>query len=210
MLLRLQGLVLFLVLPLAIHLQLAQPIEPLAALLIGTGLLLIQPISAAPFVRRNLWRRCVWSGAEIAPGCEYRVLSGGGEWVFRTAGSAQRDQAARFFTFGQRFAWPLRIVFYGPLAYFVVMEVLRLSGFDGGTSAAVNRLVFQGGIGAASLVVFATHGRIEPVPHHAREAVRFPFPVQSVALLGVSWTLLTFAAVGAWWLASAIIRLQAA
>jgi hypothetical protein len=207
MVLRLQGLLLFLVLPLAIYLLVSQPCWPLPALLVGVGLLLSHRFLASPFVRQKLWQRCVWTGAEIAPGCEYRIRARGGEWVFRAFSERERDRAARFFTFCHRYAWLLRIVFLGPLAFYVVMEILRLTGIAGGTSSDVNRMVFLGTIGLACLLVYVACRLVEPIPHHAKEIVSFPFGVHVFALLGISWTLLIFAFTGAWWIATLAVRL---
>ena len=208
MALRIQGLLLFLFIPLVLWLFLAQPVHPLAALLLGIALMFAHRLVAAPFVDKHLDKRCVWSGAEIAPGCSYKIESSGKVRSFNAMTDAHRDRAARFFTFAQKFAWPLRVAILGPLAFYLAMELLRLLGREV-TSHELNAAIFQGLIGLTTLTTFVAHRFVEPIPH-MKGPVKFPFPVHNVALLGVFWTLLVFAGVGAWWLYSAAMRLPSA
>jgi hypothetical protein len=207
MILRLQGLLLFLFIPLVLFLFLVQPFHPLAALLIGVALMFGHRLIAAPFVDRNLDFRCIWSGEEIAPGCQYKVTSSGETRTFNAYNDPRRDKAGRFFTFAQKFAWPLRIAILGPLAFYLVMEILRLSGNEV-TSHALNAAIFQGLIGLTTLTTFVAYRFVDPIPH-MKGPVKFPFPVHNVALLGIGWTLWVFAVVGAIWIYQAVRALLA-
>jgi hypothetical protein len=204
---RLQGLVLFLFIPLVLWLFVAQPGNDLVALLAGVAIMFGHRFIAAPFVDKFIDRRCVWSGAEIAPGCGYRVTSSGATRTFNSYTDSVRDHTARFFTFAQQFAWPLRIAILGPLAFYLVMEIARAAGAEV-TSRALNLVVFQGLIGLTTLTTFIAYRFVKPIPH-MKGPVTFPFPVHNVALLGIFWTLLVFAGVGAWWVYSAIMGLKA-
>lgn len=196
MALRLQGLALFLFIPAVLYLFLAQP-GGWVGLVVGVVLMLGHRLVAVPFVLRNIERRCVWSGAEIAPGCVYKVEASGRTWDFHHYNEARRDKAARFFTFAQKLYWPLRIAILAPLAFFLVMELLRHFGMEV-TDATTNNLVFRGVIGATTLTTFIAHRFVAPIPH-MKGPVKFPLPVHNLALLGIFWTLLVFAGVGAWW-----------
>lgn len=206
MTMRLQGLALFLFIPLVLWLFLAQPGPDLVALLAGVAIMLAHRFVAAPFVDANLEKRCVWSGQEIAPGCGYKVTSSGKTRTFFSYNDAYRDHAARFFTFAQRYAWPLRIAILAPLAFYLVMEILRAVGVEA-TSHTLNAIVFQGVIGATTLTTFIAYRFVTPIPH-MKGPVTFPFPAHNIALLGIFWTLLVFATVGAWWLYSAAVGLK--
>jgi hypothetical protein len=195
--LRLQGLALFLFIPVVLYLFLVQPLHPLGALLAGIVIMFAHRFIAAPFVDAHLDKRCVWSGAEIAPGCGYKVNSSGQVRTFNSYSDDVRDQAGRFFTFAQKFAWPLRIAILAPLAFYLVMESLRLAGHEI-TSHEINVLVFRGMIGLTTLTTFIAYRFVTPIPH-MKGPVNFPFPVHNVALLGIAWTLLVFAGVGAYW-----------
>lgn len=205
--LRLQGLLLFLCIPLVLYLLLCEPVQPLAALLVGLAIMFAHRFVARPFMVANLDKRCIWSGAEVAPGCGYKVTSGGETYTFNSYSDGARDQAARFFTFAQKFAWPLRIAILGPLAFYVVVELLRLSGHEV-VSHATAAMVFRGIIGLTTLTTFVAYRFVEPIPH-MKGPVAFPFPVHNVSLLGIRFTLWIFAAVGAWWVVQTIRALVA-
>lgn len=207
MTMRLQGLALFLFIPLVLWLFLAQPGPDLVALLAGVAIMFGHRLLASPFVDRNLDKRCIWSGEEIAPGCGYKVTSSGQTRTFNSYNDAYRDHASRFFTFAQQFAWPLRIAILAPLAFYLVMEILRAVGVNA-TSHALNAVVFQGVIGLTTLTTFVAYRFVKPIPH-MKGPVNFPFPAHNVALLGIFWTLLVFATVGAWWIYTAITSLRA-
>lgn len=198
MLMRLQGLALFLFIPLVLWLLLAQPGPDLVALLLGVAIMFAHRFLAAPFVDKYLDRRCIWSGEEIAPGCGYKITSSGVTRTFNSYNDVVRDQTARFFTFAQKFAWPLRIAILAPLSFYLVMEILRAAGVNA-TSHTVNLIVFQGLVGLTTLTTFIAYRFVKPIPH-MKGPVLFPFPAHNVALLGIFWTLLVFGTVGAWWI----------
>lgn len=196
MALRLQGLALFLFIPLVLFLFLKQPYG-VVGLIAGIVIMLGHRFVAAPFIEKNIGIRCIWSGAEIAPGCVYKIDASGKSWPFNSYSEALRDKVATFFTFTQKLFWPLRIAILGPVIFFVVMELLRHFGMEV-TSATTNNLVFRGVIGFTTLATFIAYRFVEPIPH-MKGPVKFPLPVHNLGLLGVFWTLLVFGAVGAWW-----------
>lgn len=200
--LRLEGLLLFSFIPAVLYLFLRQPVHELAALGLGVAIMFGHRLLAVPFMERNLLKRCIWSGAEIAPGCGYRVTSGGVERTFNSYIDPYRDHAARFFTFAQKYALPLRVLILGTLAYYLLAEILRALGVLP-ISHATNAAIFQGVIGLTMVLVFLLHRFVEPIPHN-KGPVQFPFPVHNVFLLGIRWTLLVFAGVGAWFTVNAV------
>lgn len=200
MLLRFKGLLLFLVVPVAFWLLLAQPVDARVAVVAGAILLAGLRFVAIPFVRDTHGRRCIWTGAEIAPGCGYRVVTGGREWTFHSYNDPMRDHAARFFTFAQKFAWPLRLAFFGPIAFYVVAELLRAFGLGAAPSHRTNVLVLEGVLAVAALGTVFGPRFVTPIPHHAKDAVHFPFGIHTVALLGIRWTRAVLLVVGVVWL----------
>jgi hypothetical protein len=208
MVLRLQGVVLFLFIPLVLWLMLAQPVHPLGALLTAVALMFAHRFIAVPYMEKNLEYRCLWCGQEIAPGCRYRVVSSGVERAFNFYIDGMRDKAARFLTYAQKFALPLRVLILGTLAYYVIAEILRLAGVSAMPSHETNSLVFRGIIGLTTLTTFIAYRFVEGIPH-MKGPVKFPFPIHNLFLLGIFWTLLIFGAVGAWWVVDVVRTLIA-
>ncbi len=204
--LRLQGIALFLFIPLVLYLFVAQPGPDLVALIAGVAIMFAHRFVAAPFVDKHIEKRCIWSGQEIAPGCGYKVTSSGVTRTFYSFSDEYRDHAARFFTFAQKYAWPLRIAILGPLAFYLVMELLAAAGVHV-TSHAVDLIVFQGIIGLTTLTTAITYRLVEPIPH-MKGPVNFPFPVHNIALLGIFWTLVVFGTVGIWWIYQALMLVK--
>ncbi len=215
--LRLQGVLLFLFIPLVLWLFLAQPKWPAVALAAGVVIMLAHRRLAGPFLAKNVSLRSAWTGAELpqaeagAPRFVYRVLASGREWPMHFSSEAERERAARFFTLAHEALLPLRFAILAPLLYFLVMESLRIGGVVGDT-AAVDNWIFRGMIGATTLTVALGYRFVDSIPPE-RGPVRFPFPVHNVFLLGGRWTLVIFGAVGAWWIIDVgihvIRRLQA-
>jgi len=196
---RLQGLLLFLFVPIAFWLLLAQPGDVRVSVAAGAVILATLRFLAAPFEAKTRSIRCIWSGAEIAPGCGYRVHRGGSEETYNSYNDGMRDRAAKLFTFAQKFAWPLRILLIGPIAWYVGAELAGASGVEGIPAHEINVAVLQGGLALFGLVTAIGHLFVEAIPHHARDAVRFPFGIHNVYLLGIRATLCIMFAVSVWW-----------
>jgi len=193
--LRFQGLLLFLLIPLAIYLLIAQPLWPLASLIAGAVLLVVVRFAALPHLTRHKQTRCAWSGAEIAPGCIYKVISSGVEHTLHFESDKKRERAAHLLTFAQKYAWPLRVLLIGPMVYYVVIEVLRMAGVEGIPSHQTNVACATGAFGIVILVTSIAHRFIEPIPH-MKSPVTVPFAVQVAFLLGMCWTLVAFTLAG--------------
>ncbi|MBI4878596.1 MAG: hypothetical protein HY812_02910 [Planctomycetes bacterium] len=209
MLLRLEGLLLFvLTMALPLCLLLAQPIEPLASLFCGVLLLLCGRFLAAPHLARNREKRCIWSGAEIAPGCDLGVRASGAEYVFHTYHEPERERAARFFALAERCFWPLRAAILGPLACYAVAEALRLLDAPGAPRRETSLLVLEGVAGLACLAALAALPFVPPPARGARASLRFPFPAHSVSLLGVLPALVVVGAAAACGAAAAALEVS--
>ena len=198
MALRLQGFALFLFIPAVLALFLLQPVHAAGALVLGLVLMVVHRFLAMKHLQQNIDKRCLWCGAEIAPGCKYRVVSSGVERSFNFYVDAMRDSGAKFLTYAQTYALPLRIAILGTLAYYLVAEFLRIAGVAAVPSHETNSLIFRGVIGLTTLTTFIAYRFVEGIPH-MKGPVKFPFPIQNLFLMGIFWTLLVFAGVGAWW-----------
>ena len=194
--LRLLGLLLFLPLPVGLYLMIAQPVHPLGALIAGVVLLVCHGFVAAPFIEAHLLDRCIWSGREIAPGCAYKVTSSGSTRAFNSYNDVFRERASRLFTLFHKLFWPLRVAVLAPVAFFVVMELLRHVG-QPVTSASTNLGVLLGGAGLVLILIAVGQRFVEPIPHN-KGPVRFPLPASTVALLGVFWTLVLGVVAAVW------------
>jgi hypothetical protein len=101
MVLRLQGLALFLFIPTVLVLFLVEPVHAPGALVLGVALMVVHRFLAKKHLDQNIDKRCLWCGDEIAPGCKYRVVSSGVERSFNFYIDPMRDQGAKFLTFAQ-------------------------------------------------------------------------------------------------------------
>lgn len=203
---RLLGLGGFLVLVVGLWLLLARPPDEAWSSAAGAALVATFPLLTRPIVLRDLERRCVWSGQEIAPGCTYRVRGLGGSVTFHAYNEPFRDRAARFFTSIHRQRYVLVPLLLLAPAAVCVHEALRAAGVPtplGGDQAGD---LLRAALAAGTLLAVLGFFLVRPIPHHAKEDPIVPIPVSCYALLGVRFTLLVALVASVVWIRDLIGR----
>ncbi len=189
------GLMLFLFIPVVLFLFVRRP-EPLGLSLVGgIALMLGHRRLARPYMERSRTRKCLWSNRgfddhEAGVPLVLDALSGA---VEARCHVEHRHAAAGFFTFLDRWRWPLRLGIFVPLLALLGTSGAVVAGYDGPLEQVT--ALFQLIIGLTVQVValgyrFETPGQRPTVP----------FPVHNFFLLGVRNLLWVFRLVGAWWI----------
>ncbi len=218
----LQGLLLFLFIPLVLVLFLRQPIGPGLSVLLGLLLMFGHRFVAGPWARRHALDRCAWCGGaaklevratseggqaklELRPTPESRqaieVEAGGGTWRLVACSEGHRASVARFLTFARRAHLPIAAGIFVPL---VVLLAATLAGAAGWPILSHDTTALQFRVIVAVTVVSASLGYL--LVREPDERLRFPFPLHNLLLLGIRQTLWVFRIVGAWWILDGIRR----
>jgi hypothetical protein len=217
-----QGILLFLFIPLVLALFLRQPFGPGLSVMLGLLLMFGHRPVAAPWARRHAGERCAWCGARAGSGerrsdesdeasadgtCRPMPLSvhaGGETWRLVACSEAHRSHVERFLSLLQRWRLPIAGGIFVPLALLLAGSLARAAGFTF-LSHDANALQFR--VSVALTVVSASVGYLLVL--RPDERLRCPFPLHNLLLLGIRQTLWVFRAVGAWWIVDGIRRVIA-
>jgi hypothetical protein len=211
---RLQGVLLFLFVPLVLGLLLRQPLGPGWSVGLAIAIVFGHRLVAEPWAAKFADVRCLWCG-RTGGGRAVPVLAGGRQWQMLACSEAHAARISRFLGFLVRFRTPIGLGIGLPLAWLVVASLAAAAGrplLSHAANALVFRLVVAATVVAASLAPFvgpaAGAGDPRPASGSPRpEPLRCPFPIHNLSLLGIGHTLWIFRAVGAWWLVDGLIRL---
>lgn len=213
----LQGLALFLFIPLVLVLYVRQPLGPAVSILAGAAIMFGHRFVAAPWMARHSTQRCLWCGRVVGQGVDpvnagdvahgsgapirFSVFSGAGEQTFAACSPRHRDDAGRFLTFVTRWRAPIAIGIFIPLLVLLVGTL----AFAGGRPILVpawNAWQFKT---IVALTVVFTSLAYRTVARPV-EPLRSPFPLHNLFLLGIRNTLWVFRLVGAWWIVVGIAQ----
>lgn len=198
---RLEGLFLFLPVPLVLWLFTRAPLGIAASLAVGVVLMGTHRLYARPWALARAARRCLWCGKALVAGPGLSLAEPPGPTTWRACGDAHAGLAARVFAVAWRFRWGLRLGILGGLLVFLagasVAAAVPSAPFTFEDASAFFRL-------SVAVVVtpfgwLATRGR--PA---GEEPVRVPFPVHVQALVGTYAVLWLFRLVGVVWLATSL------
>ncbi len=199
-----QGLLLFLFIPLVLFLLLRQPIGPGWSTAVGLAIMFGHRFVAEPWAAKYADARCVWCG-RVGASHPIEVIAGRRMWSMRACPNSHAALARRFLDALFRFRAPIAAGIFLPLAWLVVASFSEAAGHvltPRATSALLFRVVVAATVVTASLLPLLPAGRMrQDAP------VRCPFPVHNLALLGIGNTLWIFRVVGAWWLVDGLRRL---
>jgi hypothetical protein len=198
----LQGMALFVFIPLVLWLFLAQPMGPGWSLVLGIGIVIGHRAVAGPWALRRARERCLWCGRPGHATREMPVLSGGRTVVFGVCDERHEDSARRFFGFVNGHRVLIGLGIFVPLLVLLGGTLLRSLGFSS-LPHDINARQFRV-IVAATVVLASLAYRTAPPSLEPRSA----FPVHNLFLLGIGNTLWVFRLVGAWWLATEVLRLS--
>ena len=201
--LALQGILLFLFIPLVLYLLLRQPMGPGWSVLLGLAIIFGHRFLARPWAMKFADVRCLWCGrvgaAEMVP-----VVAGGRTCPMSACSDEHAARARRFLDVVFRFRVPIAAGIFVPLVWLVASSLASAFGhpiLPHHTNALVFRVV------VAVTVLVTSLAPIVPAGAGRRGAVtRCPFPLHNLVLLGIGNTLRVFRLVGAWWLLDALVR----
>jgi hypothetical protein len=211
--LTLLGIALFLFIPLVLYLFVAHPRPVGASLAAGVALMLGHRFLARPYMRRALAQKCLWCNRALAPpapdaprvpntAAETLDIRAGREtWTARFC-PGHRAPAARFLSFVESAAWPLRLGIFVPLlvllATLAAVALGRRPWLDPATATDLFRLLVGLAVNLAAWGYLAAR---------ERTPVRSPFPLHNFTLLGIRALLWIFRLVGIWWIALGLVHL---
>jgi hypothetical protein len=200
----LQGVLLFLFIPLVLFLYLRQPLGPTASILIGLAIMFGHRFLAAPWMARHATERCLWCGGGIgeASGHRFTVSTGRRAATVAACGEVHWDLAARFLTFITRYRLPIAIGIFVPLVMLLVASLALAAGRPL-LPQQWNTWQFKT---IVALTVVVTSLAYRTVPR-ADASLRSPFPLHNLFLLGIRNTLWVFRVVGAWWLVAGVLQI---
>jgi hypothetical protein len=198
--LTIQGALFFLFIPLVLFLFLRQPLGPGPSAALGIVIMLGHRLVAAPWMAKFADARCLWCG-RVGVSRSVRVAAGGREWVLGACNDRHARSIAKFLTllFAGRAVIALGI--FVPLAVLVGNSLAAAAGHPFVTHDAA-ALFFR--VVVALTVVGASLGYL--AVSRTAEALRCPFPLHNLFLLGIRNTLWVFRIVGAWWIVDALLR----
>ena len=201
--LALQGVLLFLFIPLVLYLLLRQPLGPGWSVLLGLAIAFGHRLVAQPWAMKFADVRCLWCGrvgaAEAVP-----VVAGGRRWQATACSIEHAALARRFLDVVVRFRVPIAVGIFAPLAWLVAASLASAFGHPL-VPHRINALVFR--VVVAATVLVTSLAPVVPAGAGSGTAVtRCPFPLHNLALLGVGNTLWVFRLVGAWWVVDALVR----
>jgi len=196
-----QGVLLFLFIPLVLFLYLRQPLGPAVSIVLGLAIMFGHRFLAAPWMARHATERCLWCGRSGAFEDVFHVMSAGRDQAVVACSSRHRNSSARFLTFVARYRAPIAIGILVPL---LVLLVGTLTFAAGRPLLAQEWSSWQFKMIVAFTVVvtsLAYRAIVRPV-----EPLRSAFPLHNLFLLGIRNTLWIFRIVGAWWLIAGLVQ----
>jgi len=206
-----QGILLFLFIPLVLFLLLRQPAGPGWSVAIGLAIMFGHRFLATPWMAKFADVRCLWCG-RVGAGRALRVVSGGREWQMTVCSGSHATLVARFLRFVFRFRVPIALGIFVPLAWLVLASLASAAGWPllpHGTNALIFRVVVAATVVLASLLpLLPTPASQGSRPSSPQPPLRCPFPLHNFFLLGVRNVLWVFRIVGAWWLVDGLVRLM--
>lgn len=191
--LHIQGILLFLFIPLVLFLFLKYPFGVPLSFLAAILLMMVHRLIARPFFLRNKTLRCFWCGKTGNRRVPMEVEAGE-RLTIELCDPICRQQAEKFFDFTYRFRTFLQIGIFLPLSWYVVTMLLNHYGIFH-FPPDWSRFIFQFFV-AVSVVTVSIAYRFGQETAHAV----FPFPIHNLFLLSAKNTLLVFRYVGIWWL----------
>lgn len=195
----LQGLLLFLVIPLVLFLFLREPLGPGLSVALGLVVMFGHRFAAAPWARRHASTRCAWCSGGTAAGVALEVGAGGRPWQLRACSEHHASCTARFLSATRRARVPIAVGIFLPLLVLLAASLARAAGWPV-LSHDVAALQFR--VVVAVTVVAASIGYA--LIRQPDESLVSPFPLHNLLLLGIRQTLWIFRLVGTWWIVAGI------
>ena len=191
-----EGVALFLFIPLTLFIMLVFPLGILLSLLTAIALIGSHRFIARPYMMKNKEHKCLWCNMipEKMVHSTIIVKEGQKELTFNACQEKCQQEIIKFFSFtgnyGQWIKWCIII----PLFLYIVGSLLLLSGFYH-WDIKWNKVFFKGIIAFCVIVISIVY----KIKTKSKE-LSFPLPIHNLLLLGIRNTLWIFRIVGVWWL----------
>lgn len=196
-----QGLLLFLFIPIVLVLYLRMPLGLAPSVLLGIAIMLAHRFVARPWMERHLGERCFWCGRAGAPvAAPFR--SKGAKVAARACTEDHRD---RLHAFGRtvsagRFA--LAVLILVPVALYLFNALAAIVGWK-----FVDLEAARWGFKIPIAVAVVTLSFAWPAGRSMTREPAIDFPVHNLFLLGVNSTFWIFRIVGLYWLGEGVYHL---
>jgi len=199
--LALQGLLLFLFIPLVLFLYLQQPFGPAVSIALGLAIMFGHGFVAAPWMARHSTKRCLWCGRAGDFDRTFPVVSGASEQRVAACSAGHHISVARFLTLVVRYRAPIAIGIFAPLLVLLVASLALAAGHPL-LAQDWNAWQFKTIVALTVVVTSFAYRRVRQVS----QPLHSPFPLHNLFLLGIRNTLWVFRLVGAWWLVAGLLQ----
>lgn len=191
--LQLQGILLFLFIPVVLVLFVVHP-EPIAlSLSLGVVLMLGHRFLARPYMQRALPAKCLWCNGSVGDLAEPIPLDTAGGRIVGRSCPRHAAPLLSYLTALDRFRWILRLGIFLPLLALLVGLLVTASG----RPAPLDTLTAVFRLAVGITVNIAAIGYLWVAP---RSPTEVPFPAHNFTLLGVRNLIWIFRLVGVWWI----------
>lgn len=199
-----QGILLFLFIPVVLFLFLSFPLGTVPSIVIGALIMFGHRFIARPYMLKNINKRCLWSGRLIkGDNLALNVKTKNGDLVFRVLAQKEKTNSIRFFNFIYKNRIFLKAAILGTLLWYLVSLLAgELNSAWAYLSREVLAQIFKVII-AFTVVISSFLYRFGSVS----EPVNAVFPAHNFFLLGIRWILWIFRIVGTWWLTQWLLGL---
>jgi hypothetical protein len=197
-----QGILLFLFIPLVLYLFLTFPFDTLPSLIIGALIMFGHRFIARPYMLRNIDKRCIWNGRLLNDKNQRFVVKTKKENLTFFAFSAEdKGNALKFFNYLHYARSILKIAILGTLAWYIVSLLL------GEINSAWRYLPRETFVQIFKVVIAFTVVLSSVLYRFAAKAepVKAVFPTHNFFLLGIRWILWVFRIVGILWIVQWIL-----
>jgi hypothetical protein len=201
--LSLQGVALFLFIPLVLFLFLRQPLGPGWSVAVGVAVMLGHRFVAEPWAAKFADVRCLWCG-RVGAAIAFPVVAGGRTWSMSACSDEHLDKVTRFLNVLHAGRPVFRAGIFTPLAILLLASV---STAVGRPIVAIPFAALAFRVVVAATVLIAATAPLVARPANVGMPLRSPFPIHNLALLGIRNTLWIFRVVGTWWILDGVWRM---
>jgi hypothetical protein len=198
MLLRLQGLLLFLFIPLVLVLYLRMPLGLTASVLGGIAIMLAHRLVARPWMERHLAERCFWCGRAGAP-VDATFSSKGKAIAARACTEDHRDDLHAFAHVVATAKPLLALLILVPVVLYLLNALAAIAG-----RTIVPLEAASWGFKIPIALAVVTLSFAWPLGRFLTRVPAIDFPVHNLFLLGVNKTFWVFRIVGLFWLGQGV------
>ncbi len=202
--LRIQGIGLFIFIPIVLVLYLVYPLGVLPSILLGMGLMFGHRFIARPWMMKNINKRDIWTGNLLEKTeHKFQLIEGKEELLFYASTEKNRTEAVKFFNFLRKYRFIAGPAILGTVFWYLV-SVLLAEASESLRYLSMDHmvLIFKMVIAVTVILVSILYKTAD-----TQTPVKAVFPVHNLFLLGISWTLWIFRLVGIYWVVKGLLEI---